>query len=62
MESYFQSGVVDGIINEFDIPTQIGLVMRIASSLDKYSFLQLALAKWGVYKYIAYAIYILFLA
>jgi hypothetical protein len=62
VESYLSSGFVDGIINEFNIPSQVGLVMRFASSLDRFSFLQMALAKWGVYKYMAYLIYLIFLA
>ena len=62
IESYLTSTLVDETIDLFNIPTQIGMVMRFASSLDRISFLQLALTKWGVYKYMAYLIYLIFLA
>jgi len=62
IESYLTSTLVDETIDLFNIPTQIGMVMRFASSLDRISFLQIALAKWGVYKYMAYLIYLIFLA
>lgn len=62
IESYLTSALIDEAIDIFNIPSQVGMVMRFASSIDRFSFLQYALVKWGVYKYMAYLIYLIFLA
>lgn len=62
IENYLTNRLIDEAIDIFNIPSQVGMVMRFASSLDRISFLQLALMKWGVYKYMAYLIYLIFLA
>lgn len=62
IENYLTSKLIDEAIDIFNIPSQVGMVMRFASSLDRLSFLQFALVKWGVYKYMAYLIYLIFFA
>ncbi len=49
-------------MKEFNVPKDIAMIINIANNLDKISFIQLAISKLGVYKFIVYLIYFAFLA
>jgi hypothetical protein len=49
-------------MREFNVPQDVAMVINIANNLDKISFIQLAISKLGVYKFIVYLIYFAFLA
>ena len=45
-----------------NLPKEITLVVNVLTNLDKISIVQILIAKMGVYKFWAYAIYFLFFA
>lgn len=49
-------------MTELNVPDNIVMIINIVSNLDKISFIQLAIAKLGVYKFLVYLIYFAFLA
>jgi len=60
--SYLKGRAIDGILKELSVPKTIGTIISIFNNLDRFSFFQLAISKFGVYKYVAYCIYFLFIA
>jgi hypothetical protein len=49
-------------MREMRIPKHTMLVINTLTNLDQIGFVQLLIAKMGVYKWAAYCIYFLFLA
>jgi hypothetical protein len=49
-------------MSEFNVPDNIVMIINIVNNLDKISFIQLAISKLGVYKFLVYLIYFAFLA
>jgi hypothetical protein len=60
--NYIQSSFVNSIIERTNLPKEIALVINVLTNLDKISIVQMLIAKMGVYKFAAYAIYFLFFA
>lgn len=60
--NYIQSKFINGLMKELNVPRDIVTVINIANNLDKISFIQLAISKLGVYKFIVYLFYFAFLA
>lgn len=49
-------------MREMRIPKNAMIIINTLTNLDKIGFVQLAIAKMGIYKWAAYCIYFLFLA
>lgn len=62
IQSYIQSGIVNSIIERSKLPKDIALVVNVLTNLDQISIVQMLIAKMGVYKFWAYALYFIFFA
>jgi hypothetical protein len=49
-------------MTELNVPDNVVMIINIVNNLDKISFIQLAISKLGVYKFLVYLIYFAFLA
>lgn len=62
IQNYIQSGIVDSIVKYMRVPEPLSTAIHLALNLDQISVVQMAVGKLGLYKWIAYCVYILFLA
>lgn len=62
IQSYIQSGIVNAIIERSKLPKDIAIVVNVLTNLDQISVVQMLIAKMGIYKFWAYALYFIFFA
>jgi hypothetical protein len=60
--NYVQGNIIDVFLNKMHVPRPVYTVVTVACNLDQISIVQIAIAKMGVYKWIAYCIYLAFFA
>ena len=54
--------MINSFMEKMTVPNSVILAVKLATNLDQISVVQFALAKMGLWKFWAYAIYFLFLA
>jgi hypothetical protein len=57
-----QGGIIDSFLQKMNLPRPVYTVITVACNLDQISIVQFAISKMGLYKWIAYCVYLLFFA
>jgi hypothetical protein len=58
--SYLQSKVINGVMSEMNLPSNVILIINTLTNLDQLGFIQMAIAKIGINKFIFYLIWFAF--
>ncbi len=58
--SYIQSKVINGVMSEMNLPSNVILIINTLTNLDQLGFIQMAIAKIGINKFIFYLIWFVF--
>lgn len=60
--NYVQGSILDSFMKKMHIPRPVYTALTIATNLDQLSIVQFALSKLGLYKWVAYCVYLIFFA
>jgi hypothetical protein len=58
--SYLQSKVINGVMSEMNLPSNVILIINTLTNLDQLGFIQMAIANIGINKFIFYLIWFAF--
>jgi hypothetical protein len=59
--NYIQNYLMDKFCKKYKLSEQLTLIINVLSNIDKMSVIQLTISQAGVYKYLLWCIYILFI-
>jgi hypothetical protein len=58
--NYIQNYLMDKFCKKYVLSEQLTLIINVLSNIDKMSMIQLTLSQAGIYKYLLWCIYVLF--
>jgi hypothetical protein len=59
--NYIQNYLMDKFCKKYVLSEQLALIINVLSNIDKMSMIQFTISQAGVYKYLLWCIYVLFI-